>query len=116
MEIFQLDILIIHRAFPFITDNIFITLLSQAYYIHIKGKKAILNIVCMRVPRCLASLQCGAAAGPPLGEIGSPSWPGVGVLSRYQLETWRLVPRWQPFEVGLAVALLVEAQSWCKSK
>lgn len=34
MEIFQLDILIIHGAFPFITDNIFITLLSQAYYTH----------------------------------------------------------------------------------
>lgn len=34
MEIFQLDILIIHRTFPFITDNIFITLLSQAYYTH----------------------------------------------------------------------------------
>lgn len=60
-------------------------------------------------------LQRGAAAGPPLGEAPSPAPLGVGALGRYQLEAWRVIPRWQPFEVVLAVALLVEAQSWCKS-
>lgn len=65
-------------------------------------------------PRCLASL-CWVAGGAALGEIRNASWPRVGVLGRYQLEAWRVVPMWQPLEVGLAVALLVEAESWCTS-
>ena len=67
----------------------------------------------MHAPRCLASLQCGAAAGPCLGEIWRLSWPEVGDLCRYQLEVWKVVPR-GTFAVVLAVVLLGEAHSLCK--
>ena len=60
---------------------------------------------------CSVGLQLALLWGR---EIWSPSRPGLGALGRYQLEAWKVVPRWQPFEVVLTVSLLVEAQFLCK--